>query len=50
MGLNRGYAANAKYKAALKYARLALPLAPDEANKTFLSKAMQQLEADWDIN
>jgi tetratricopeptide (TPR) repeat protein len=50
VGLTRGYSANGDYKDALKYARLALPLAPDEINKTFLATAIQKLEGGQDIN
>jgi hypothetical protein len=34
----------------LKYARQALPLAPPDANKTFVENAIKKLEAGEDIN
>jgi tetratricopeptide (TPR) repeat protein len=50
VGLTRGYSANGDYKNALKYAKLALPLAPDAVNKTFLEGAVKKLEEGKDIN
>jgi tetratricopeptide (TPR) repeat protein len=50
MGLVRGYSANADYKNALKYAQLALPLAPAGPNKTFLQEAVEKLKQGEDIN
>jgi tetratricopeptide (TPR) repeat protein len=50
VGLTRGYSANADYKTALKYAKQALPLAPDAQNKTFLEGAIKKLEQNQDVN
>ncbi|MEP7163131.1 MAG: DUF2911 domain-containing protein [Ferruginibacter sp.] len=50
MGLTRGYAANADTKNALKNARLALPLAPNEQNKTMVEGVIKKLEEGKDIN
>jgi len=50
MGLTRGYSANADYKNALKYAEMARPLAPNDANKKFLSDAIDKLKKGQDIN
>ncbi|HEV7620401.1 MAG TPA: hypothetical protein VGO09_01635, partial [Flavisolibacter sp.] len=50
MGLTRGYSANADYKNALKYANLALPLAPNELNKQFILGAVEKLKNGQDIN
>jgi tetratricopeptide (TPR) repeat protein len=50
MGLTRGYSANADYKNALKYANMALPLAPNDANKKFVSDAIEKLKKGRDIN
>ena len=50
MGLTRGHAANADYKNALKYASLALPLAPNDLNKKFVSDAIEKLKKGQDIN
>ena len=50
MGLVRGYSANADYKNALKYAKLALPLSPNVANTTFLNTAIKTLGEGKDIN
>lgn len=50
MGMVRGYSANADYKNALKYAKLALPLAPDQPNKTSLENSIKKLEAGQDMN
>ncbi len=49
-GLARGYAAMGKYPDALKYAKLALPQAPDEANRKNVEGAIKKLEAGQDIN
>ncbi len=43
MGLVRGYSANGDYKNALKYAKLAQPLAPDKPNKDAVDKMIQTL-------
>ena len=50
MGLTRGYSANADYKNALKYAEMARPLAPNDANKKFVSDAIDKLKKGQDIN
>ena len=50
MGLTRGYAATGDYKNALKYAQIALPLAPNGPNKTFLADAIEKLKKGQDIN
>ena len=50
MGLTRGYSANADYKNALKYANLALPLAPDNNNKNNLTSMIEKLKAGKDVN
>lgn len=50
VGLVRGYSANGDYKNALKYAGMALPLAPDQQNKTFLLSAIDKLKAGKDMN
>jgi tetratricopeptide (TPR) repeat protein len=50
MGLVRGYSANGDYKNALKYARLAQPLAPNKPNKDAVDKMIQDLNAGKDIN
>ncbi|MBD0353320.1 MAG: DUF2911 domain-containing protein, partial [Flavisolibacter sp.] len=44
VGLARGYSANGDFKNALKYARQALPVAPNEPNKKFLEDAIKKLE------
>lgn len=45
VGLARGYAAVGRTKDALKYAKLAVQQAPDEANKKNLQKMVEDLEA-----
>lgn len=50
MGLVRGYSANGDYKNALKYAKLAQPLAPNKLNKDAVDKMIQDLSAGKDIN
>jgi hypothetical protein len=50
MGLMRGYSANADFKNAIKYAKLAVPQAPDKANKDALEKYIPMLEKGQDIN
>ena len=49
-GLARGYSALGKYPDALKYAKLALPQAPDEANKKTIESSIQKLAMGQDIN
>jgi tetratricopeptide (TPR) repeat protein len=50
VGLARGYSANGDFKNALKYANLALPLAPNQQNKTFLLGMIEKLKAGKDGN
>ena len=50
MGMTRGYSANADYKNALKYATMALPLAPNDQNKKFVVDAIEKLKKSTDIN
>jgi hypothetical protein len=49
-GLARGYSATGNYAEALKYAKLALAQAPDEANRKNLENFVKKLEAGQDIN
>jgi len=50
MGLVRGYSANGDYKNALKYAKLAQPLAPNKPNKDTVDKMIQSLNEGKDVN
>ncbi|MGZ3847894.1 MAG: DUF2911 domain-containing protein, partial [Flavisolibacter sp.] len=50
MGLTRGYSAIGDFKNALKYASLALPQAPNEPNRQFLTEAIEKLKKGQDIN
>ncbi|MEO8405122.1 MAG: DUF2911 domain-containing protein [Chitinophagaceae bacterium] len=50
VGLARGYSANGDYKNALKYATMALPLAPNALNKTSVEGMIQKLKEGKDIN
>jgi tetratricopeptide (TPR) repeat protein len=50
VGLARGYSANADFKNALKYARQALPLAPNGPNRIFVEDALKKLQEGKDIN
>jgi len=50
MGLTRGYSANGDYKNALKYAKLALPLAPDNNNKNNVTNMIEKLKEGKDAN
>ncbi len=50
MGLTRAYSANSDYKSALKYANLALPLAPNEMNKKNLETMIGKLKEGKDAN
>jgi hypothetical protein len=50
MGLVRGYSANGDYKNALKYAKLAQPMAPDKPNKDAVDKMVQTLNEGKDVN
>ena len=49
MGMARGYAAIGKPKEALKYANMALPLAPDDANKKFAENIISTLKEGKEI-
>jgi hypothetical protein len=49
-GLARGYSAMGQYPEALKYAKLALAQAPDDANRKNLEGAVKKLEAGQDMN
>jgi tetratricopeptide (TPR) repeat protein len=49
-GLARGYSAVGNYPEALKYAKLALAQAPDDANRKNLENAVKKLEAGQDMN
>lgn len=50
VGLARGYSANGDFKNAVKFAQMALPLAPNEVNKNFLIEAVKKLHDSKDIN
>ncbi|HSP35103.1 MAG TPA: DUF2911 domain-containing protein [Thermoanaerobaculia bacterium] len=50
VGLMRAYSAQGDYKQALKYARLALPQAPDPQNKKSLEESIKKLEQGKDVN
>lgn len=50
IGMARGYSALGDFKNALKYANLALPLAPDQNNKTNVQTIIDKLKAGKDIN
>jgi hypothetical protein len=50
VGLARGNSAVGNYKEALKYAKLALAQAPDDANKKNLQTSIEKLEAGKDMN
>ncbi|MFT3701591.1 MAG: DUF2911 domain-containing protein [Agriterribacter sp.] len=50
VGLTRGYSAMGDYKKALKYATMALPLAPDTQNKTSVEGMIQKLKEGKDVN
>lgn len=50
VGLARGYSAVGRYKDALKYAKLAVAQAPDEANRKNLEEGVKKLEAGKDMN
>lgn len=49
-GLMRAYSAEGKFKDALKYAKLALPQAPDEENKKSIEDSIKKLQEGKDIN
>lgn len=50
MGLVRGYSANGDYKSALKYATMALPMAPNQQNKTNVETMISKLKEGKDVN
>ena len=50
VGLMRAYSAEGNYKEALKYAKLALPQAPDPQNKKSLEDAIKKLQDGKDVN
>jgi tetratricopeptide (TPR) repeat protein len=50
MGLTRAYSASGDFTNALKYATMALPLAPDQQNRNFLQTAIDKLKAGKDMN
>ncbi len=50
MGMTRGYSGLGDYKNALKFANQALPLAPDQNNKTNVQTIIDKLKAGKDIN
>ena len=50
VGLMRAYSALGRYKDALRYARLALPQAPDEVNRKNIEDSIKKLDAGQDIN
>lgn len=50
VGLIRGYSASGDYKTALKYAKQALPLAPNQQNKSSLETMIGKLEQGKDVN
>ncbi len=49
-GLARGYSATGNYTEALKYAQIALPLAPPGASKAAMEKAIETLKSGKDFN
>lgn len=50
MGMTRGYSAIGDFKNALKYANLALAVAPDQPNKTSVLSIIEKLKEGKDIN
>ena len=50
VGLGRAYSATGDYKKALQYMKAALPLAPDDGNKTSVAAMIQKLEEGKDVN
>ena len=50
MGLTRGYSAAKDFKNAVKYANMALAVAPNEANKKFLEQGIEKLKKGENIN
>lgn len=49
-GLARGYSANADYENALKYAKQALAIVPNPANRNVVENAIKKLEEGKDFN
>lgn len=50
VGLVRGYSANGDYKTALKHAQAALPMAPNQQNKTSVEGMIKKLQEGKDAN
>ncbi|HVF96243.1 MAG TPA: DUF2911 domain-containing protein, partial [Flavisolibacter sp.] len=50
MGLARGYSATGDYKNALKFAQMALPVAPNTPNKAAVTGMIEKLKAGKDVN
>lgn len=50
VGLVRGYSANGDYKSALKHAQQALPLSPNQQNKTNVEAMIKKLQEGKDVN
>jgi tetratricopeptide (TPR) repeat protein len=50
MGMTRGYSATGDFKNALKYAQLALSMAPDQQNKNNIETSILKLKDGKDIN
>jgi hypothetical protein len=50
MGLVRGHSANGDHKSALKFAKQALPMAPNPMNKTNVEAMIGKLEQGKDVN
>jgi tetratricopeptide (TPR) repeat protein len=50
VGLGRAYSATGDFKKALVYMKAALPLAPDEGNKSNVSAMIKRLEGGKDVN
>ena len=50
MGMTRGYSATGDYKNALKFANMALPLAPDNNNRNNVQTMIEKLKAGKDVN
>lgn len=50
VGLGRAYSATGDFKKALQYMKAALPLAPDEVNKTSVTAMIKKLEEGKDVN
>ena len=50
MGMTRGYSGVGDFKNALKYANMALPLAPDQQNKNVVTGLIEKLKAGKDVN